>query len=94
MCLIVRESVVHSNDRFLRVNGLDSCDSVSTNTETARNEFDANTRTAVSLATSFKHSVDPDGETSISRFSCAWHTAEPCVISAARDTKYTAERRD
>ena len=72
----------------------DSCDSVSTNTQTTRYEFDANTRTAVGLATSLKDSGDLDGETLISRFSCAWHTAEPCVISAARNTKHTAERRD
>ena len=72
----------------------DSCDSVSTNTQTTRDEFDANTRTAVGLATSLKDSGDLDGETLISRFSCGWHTAEPCVISAARNTKHTAERRD
>ena len=72
----------------------DSCDSVSTNTQTTRYESDANTRTAVGLATSLKDSGDLDGETLISRFSCAWHTAEPCVISAARNTKRTAERRD
>ena len=54
----------------------DSCDSVSTNTQTTRYESDANTRTAVGLATSLKYSGDLDGETLISRFSCAWHTAE------------------
>ena len=53
----------------------DACDSVSTNTQTTRDEFDANTRTALGLATSLKDSGDLDGETLISRFSCAWHTA-------------------
>ena len=36
---------------------------------------DATTRTAVGVATSLKYSGDLDGETLISRFSCAWHTA-------------------
>ena len=35
----------------------DSCDSVSTNTQTTRYESDANTRTAVGLATSLKDSA-------------------------------------
>ena len=69
----------------------DSCDSVSTNSQTTRDEFDANTRTAVGLASSLRYSGDLDGETLISRFSCAWDKGRG--MRDIRCTKHDAHGR-
>ena len=49
----------------------DSCDSVSTNTQTTRSKFNTNTRAAVGHATSLEYSGGLDGEPLIFGFACA-----------------------
>lgn len=59
-----------------------------------RRKVNVNSRTARGLATSHEYSSNLDGQTLIFHFACTWHTTEPRVVSAARNTKHSTERRD
>ena len=59
-----------------------------------RRKVNVNSRTAIGLATSHEYSSNLDGQTLIFHFACTWHTTEPRVVSAARNTKHSTERRD
>jgi len=59
-----------------------------------RRKVNVNSRTALGLATSHEYSSNLDSQTLIFHFACTWHTTELRVVSAARNTKHSTERRD